>query len=109
MNNEQQPKQEKVYRLIEGNMEAVAFVIWKNGMVIDEEFYKSLPNRLKKSFTDIIIPETINPSNMSEEIQNGAVETDTTEQVIEAVEEATTNPVEVTELNVETVETAETV
>ena len=110
MNNEQ-PKQQKVYRLIEVNPEAVAYVIWKSGMVIDEEFYKALPNRLKKAFTDIIIPETINPSNMSNEIQNGAVETDTTEQVIQAAEEAVVTPdaPEATETAPEAVESTEAV
>lgn len=71
MNNEQS---KKLYRLIESNMEAVAYVTYLTGMVIDEKLFNALPNRLRKSFTDIMPKEIINQTNMSEETQNGVTE-----------------------------------
>lgn len=88
MNNEK-----KLYRLIESNMEAVAYVTYLTGMVIDEKLFNALPNRLRKSFTDIMTPEIINRINMENQ--------EVTLEVTEAVETPTEAPVEETQETVE--------
>lgn len=63
----------KQYILIAADSEAVSYVLMLTGFPISAELYRALPNRLKKSFTDVtplesnVVDET---KSLSEEDSN---------------------------------------